>query len=314
MNILRMIGKRAVQSIITIILVTMLVFLLIQLVPGNPVANYLGATASEEQIKAMTHEYGYDRPAIVQYFSWIGGLFRGTMGKSISLQQEISTVLFPRLGITLSMVVPAFVIGTLLGVLLGIICAKTRGSVFDTVITFIANIGVSMPMFWLAMMGMLVLALKLRLLPTSGYVSMARNPYQWFQHMIMPVMILAWGVMAGFVRQTRSSLLEVIRQDYVTTARAKGIKPVAVTFRHQLRNALIPIVTVMGSRLGGMVGSTVLIESVFGIPGLGSVMMKGISDRDFMIVANGVLIISVFVALCNLVVDILYGFIDPRTR
>ena len=125
---------------------------------------------------------------------------------------------------------------------------------------------------------------------------------------------MAWGVMAGFVRQTRSSLLEVIRQDYVTTARAKGIKPVAVTFRHQLRNALIPIVTVMGSRLGGMVGSTVLIESVFGIPGLGSVMMKGISDRDFMIVANGVLIISVFVALCNLVVDILYGFIDPRTR
>lgn len=314
MNVLRMVGKRAVQSAITIVLVTMLVFLMIQLVPGNPVATYLGATASQEQIDAMTHEFGYDRPAIVQYFSWITGLFRGTMGKSVSLQQEISTVLFPRLGITLSMVVPAFILGTVLGVLLGIICAKFRGSIFDSIICFVANVGVSMPMFWLAMMGMLVLALRMRLLPTSGFVPFSRNPYQWYRHMIMPVSILGWGVMAGFVRQTRSSLLEVIRQDYVTTARAKGVKPVAVTFRHQLRNALIPIVTVMGARLGGMVGSTVLIESVFGIPGLGSVMMKGISDRDFMIVANGVLIISVFVALCNLVVDILYGVIDPRTR
>lgn len=309
-----MIGKRFVQSCITIVLVTLFVFILIQLVPGNPVANYLGATASQEQIDAMTHEYGFDRPAIVQYISWITGLFRGTMGKSVSYQSEIADIIIPRLMVTLSMVVPAFIIGTLSGILLGVISALNRGKPIDTVICFFANVFVSMPMFWLGMMGMLVLGLKLRVLPTSGYIPFDRNAYEWLRHMIMPILIQALGVNAGFVRLTRSSMLEVIRQDYVTTARAKGVSKRDVIFKHQLRNSLIPIVTVMGSRLGTMVGSTVLIESLFGIPGLGSVMMNGISNRDFMLVANGVLIISIFVAVCNLVVDILYGVIDPRTR
>lgn len=214
----------------------------------------------------------------------------------------------------LDMVIPAFIIGTITGILFGIIAAKNRGKVIDSVISFFANIGVSMPMFWLGMMGMLVFALKLRVLPSSGYVPITRDFGGWLSHMIMPIIVLSLGVNAGFVRLTRSSMLEVMRQDYVTTARAKGVSKKDVTFRHQLRNSMIPIVTTMGMRLGSMVGSTVLIESLFVIPGLGSVMMNGISNRDFMLVANGVLIISIFVAICNLVVDILYGIIDPRTR
>ena len=292
-NLAKMIGKRVVQSCITILLVTLFVFALIQMVPGDPVANYLGATATEEQITYYRHLYGFDRPVIVQYLSWIGGLFRGTMGQSISYQSEIADIILPRLGTTLTMVIPAFIIGT---------------------ISFFANIGVSMPMFWLGMMGMLVFALKLRVLPSSGYVPITRDFGGWLSHMIMPIIVLSLGVNAGFVRLTRSSMLEVMRQDYVTTARAKGVSKKDVTFRHQLRNSMIPIVTTMGMRLGSMVGSTVLIESLFVIPGLGSVMMNGISNRDFMLVANGVLIISIFVAICNLVVDILYGIIDPRTR
>ena len=276
-NLAKMIGKRVVQSCITILLVTLFVFALIQMVPGDPVANYLGATATEEQIAYYRHLYGFDRPVIVQYLSWIGGLFRGTMGQSISYQSEIAETI-------------------------------------DSVISFFANIGVSMPMFWLGMMGMLVFALKLRVLPSSGYVPITRDFGGWLSHMIMPIIVLSLGVNAGFVRLTRSSMLEVMRQDYVTTARAKGVSKKDVTFRHQLRNSMIPIVTTMGMRLGSMVGSTVLIESLFVIPGLGSVMMNGISNRDFMLVANGVLIISIFVAICNLVVDILYGIIDPRTR
>lgn len=313
-NLLKMIGKRIVQSCITILLVTLFVFFLIQLVPGNPVANYLGASATPEQIEYYTHLYGYDRPVIVQYLSWIGGLFRGTMGQSISYQSEIADILLPRLMVTLSMVVPAFIIGTVTGVLLGIVSALNRGKWLDSVISFFANIGVSMPMFWLGMMGMLVLGLRLHWLPTSGYVPMERDFSQWLSHMIMPILVMSLGVNAGFLRLTRSSMLEVIRQDYVTTARAKGVPKNAIIMKHQLRNSLIPIVTVMGSRLGTMVGSTVLIENLFVIPGLGSVMMNGISSRDFMLVANGVLVISIFVALCNLVVDILYGIIDPRTR
>lgn len=313
-NLLKMIGKRIVQSCITIIIVTMFVFALIQLVPGNPVANYLGATATQEQIEYYTHLYGYDRPVIVQYISWITGLFRGTMGQSISYQSEIADILLPRLLVTLTMTVPAFVIGTTIGVLLGILAAQKRGSWIDSLISFFSNIGVSIPMFWLGMMGMLVFGLKLHLLPTSGYVPIERDFGEWLRHMIMPIFVMSLGVMASFMRLARSSMLEVIRQDYVTTAKAKGVDKRSVTLKHQLRNALIPIVTVMGSRLGTMVGSTVLIESLFVIPGLGSVMMNGISNRDFMLVANGVLIISIFVAVCNLVVDILYGVIDPRTR
>lgn len=314
MNLLKMIGKRIVQSCITILIVTLFVFALIQMVPGNPVANYLGATATEEQIEYYTHLYGYDRPVIVQYLSWIGGLFHGTMGQSISYQSEIADILLPRLMVTLSMVVPAFIIGTVCGILLGILSAQNRGKWIDSVISFFANIGVSMPTFWLGMMGMLVLGLKLHLLPTSGYVPIERDFGGWLSHMIMPILVMSLSVNASFMRLTRSSMLEVIRQDYVTTARAKGVAKRSVILKHQLRNALIPIVTVMGNSLGSMVGSTVLIESLFVIPGLGSVMINGISNRDFMLVANGVLIISVFVALCNLVVDILYGIIDPRTR
>ena len=313
-NLLKMIGKRIVQSCITIVIVTLFVFTLIQMVPGNPVANYLGATASAEQIEYYTHLYGYDRPVAVQYISWITGLFRGTMGQSISYQSEIADILLPRLLVTLSMVVPAFIIGVLLGVFLGILAAQKRGSWVDSLISFFSNIGVSIPMFWLGMMGMLVLGLKLHILPTSGYVPIERDPGDWLKHMIMPIIVMSLGVMASFMRLARSSMLEVIRQEYVTTAKAKGVDKKSVTIKHQLRNALIPIVTVMGSRLGTMVGSTVLIESLFVIPGLGSVMMNGISNRDFMLVANGVLIISIFVAVCNLVVDILYGIIDPRTR
>ena len=314
MNILKMVGRRLIQSCITILIVTLFVFILIQLVPGNPVANYLGATATVEQIEYYTHLYGYDRPVIVQYLSWIGGLFRGTMGQSISYQSEIADILLPRLGTTLTMVTPAFIIGTILGVTLGVLAAKKRGTWIDTLISFFANVGVSMPLFWLGMVGMYILGLKLHLLPTSGFVPFSRDPVEWLRHMIMPIIIQSMGVMAGFMRLARSSMLEVIRQDYVTTARAKGVDRRSVTIKHQLRNALIPIVTVMGSRLGMMVGSTVLIESLFVIPGLGSVMMNGISNRDFMLVANGVLMISIFVAICNLVVDILYGFIDPRTK
>lgn len=236
------------------------------------------------------------------------------MGQSISYQSEIADIILPRLGTTLTMVIPAFIIGTITGILFGIIAAKNRGKTIDSVISFFANIGVSMPMFWLGMMGMLVFALKLRVLPSSGYVPITRDFGGWLSHMIMPIIVLSLGVNAGFVRLTRSSILEVMRQDYVTTARAKGVSKKDVTFRHQLRNSMIPIVTTMGMRLGSMVGSTVLIESLFVIPGLGSVMMNGISNRDFMLVANGVLIISIFVAICNLVVDILYGIIDPRTR
>ena len=202
-NLLKMIGKRVVQSAVTIIIVTLFVFALIQMVPGDPVINYLGATATEEQIAYYRHLYGFDQPVILQYINWITGLFRGTMGQSISYQSEIADIVLPRLGVTLSMVVPAFLIGTCTGILLGIAAAKNRGKWLDSVISFFANIGVSMPMFWLGMMGMLVFALRLRLLPSSGYVPMERDFGDWLRHMVMPIIVMSLNVNASFLRLTR---------------------------------------------------------------------------------------------------------------
>lgn len=313
-KLLKMIGKRIVQSVIVIFIVTLLVFLLMQLVPGDPIVNFLGANATEEQIAHYTQLFGYDQPVLVQYGKWIVGLFHGEMGRSVALQKDITEVIFQRLGITLSIVFPAFILAVVLGVILGILAAKNRGSKLDTVISFFANIGMSMPMFWFGMLLIMLFALKLGVLPTSGFTPLKDGLGSYVSHLILPMIVLAMGPLAQFTRQTRSSMLEVLRQDYVTTARAKGLGQRAITFRHQLRNALIPIITVMGVNLGGMIGGTVLVESIFVIPGLGNLMITAIKGRDFMVVENGVLIIAIAVAICNLIVDILYGIIDPRIR
>ncbi len=314
-NIGNMILRRIGQSIIVIFIVTLIVFLLMQLVPGDPIVNFLGPSATEEQIAYYTKLFGYDQPVLVQYFKWIGGLFRGEMGRSVAMQSEIAPILVQRLKNTLSFVIPGFILAVVVGVFLGIVAAKKRGSTLDSVISIIANIGMSMPMFWFGMILILVFALNLHILPTSGYISIQEGGFVEFaKHMILPTIVIAMNPLASFTRQTRSSMLEVIRQDYVTTAKAKGISQRAITFKHQLRNALIPIVTVMGMSLGGMIGGTVLVESIFVVPGLGNLMITSIKGRDFMVVCNGVLVISIAVAICNLIVDILYGFIDPRIR
>jgi len=310
----KMIGRRLIQSVVVVIIVTMIVFFLIQLVPGDPILNFLGPNATEEQIAHFTQLYGFDRPVIYQYFRYLTGLFRGDMGFSVSFQTNVQNVIFSRLNTTLVIVIPAFIIAIVFGVTFGIIAALNRGKIIDTVVSFVANIGMSMPLFWIGILLILVLAVRLRLLPTSGYISIANGFWPWARHLIMPVIVCSFGALASFTRQTRSALLEVIRQDYVTTARSKGIKPSRVIFTHQFRNALIPIVTVAGNAFGMMVGGTVLIESVFVLPGLGNLMIGAISARDHMLVSGCVLVIAVFITMVNLIVDITYGFIDPRTR
>ncbi len=218
-KLLKMIGRRIVQSVIVIFIVTLIVFLLNQMVPGDPIVNFLGPNATEEQIEHYTKLFGYDQPVLIQYFKWIQGLFRGEMGRSVALQMEISDILFQRLKVTLSMVFPAFILAVVLGVTLGITAAKKRGSMFDSVISFFANIGMSMPMFWFGMILILIFALKLGILPTSGFTAFSEGVGEWASHIILPVIVLAMGPLAQFTRQTRSSMLEVIRQDYVMTGK-----------------------------------------------------------------------------------------------
>ena len=311
-NLAKMIGKRVVQSCITILLVTLFVFALIQMVPGDPVANYLGATATEEQITYYRHLYGFDRPVIVQYLSWIGGLFQGTMGQSISYQSEIADIILPRLGTTLTMVIPAFIIGPITGILFGIIAAKNRGKAIDSVISFFANIGVSMPMFWLGMMGMLVFALKLRVLPSSGYVPITRDFGGWLSHMIMPIIVLSLGVNAGFVRLTRSSMLDVLGQDYIRTARAKGVSGGRIIFGHALKNSLIPVITYFGPMLAYIVTGSLVVEKIFAVPGIGRAFVNSITNRDYPLIMGTTIVLATLIVVMNLVSDILYKVVDPR--
>lgn len=236
------------------------------------------------------------------------------MGHSVTYNAEVSDLIFERLGNTLMIVLPAFVIAVILGVLFGIIAALNRGKVIDSLISITANIGMSMPLFWIGIVAIYIFALTLKILPVQGYVPPSEGIGEWLRHLVLPVAILALGPIAQFARQTRSSMLEVIRQDYIRTAQAKGLDKMSTIIKHQLRNALIPIITVMGVQLGGMIGGTVLVEKIFNINGLGNLMITAINSKDFMVVENGVFLIACAVAICNLLVDILYGIIDPRIR
>ena len=313
-KLLRMIARRVVQSVIVLVFVTMLVFLVMQAVPGDPIRNFLGEAATPEQIAHFNEVFGFDQPVHVQYFRWIAGLFRGEMGRSVSFQMEISDIIFQRLQVTLIVVIPAFIISVVFGVIFGVAAALNRGKHVDNIFTFFANVGMAMPNFWMGILGIYIFALTLGILPVQGFVHPTQDLVESVRRLVMPVLIMASGPLAVFTRLTRSTMLEVVRQDYVRTAQAKGLGRISTIIRHQLHNALIPIVTVMGLTLGGMIGTTVLIESIFVIPGIGTLMISAIRSSDLMVVQNGVLLLAVAVCICNLIVDLLYGIIDPRIR
>ena len=300
------IAKRILSGVITIVILITACFFLMHAIPGSPFAK--GEQGVPEAVmQRLNEKYGLDQPLYKQYFTYLDQILHGDFGISYKNSSvQVNDLIERGFPISARIGILAVLLSLVVGVLLGVTSAVKRGSLFDGISMVIATIGVCVPLFVISVLLLYLFAGVLKWLPTYGLST--------WKHYILPVTCLSFSPIAYIARMTRSSMLEVMRQDYVTTARAKGVSKKDVTFRHQLRNSMIPIVTTMGMRLGSMVGSTVLIESLFVIPGLGSVMMNGISNRDFMLVANGVLIISIFVAICNLVVDILYGIIDPRTR
>lgn len=306
--------KRLGQTIIVLVLVTLFVCVLMHLLPGDPVTIYLGDTATEESRAYYTELFGLDKPVYIQYLKWIGGLFKGEMGKSIVYSKDVSELIFPKLGTTLSVVVPAIIFSTIIGLILGTIAAMHRGGKLDSMITSCANVGIAMPAFWIGMVLVFFLAMKLKWLPVQGYKSPFEDFGGYLRRLVMPLIVLSLGQIASMTRQARSSVLEVMSSDFVRTAKSKGLKQRTVTYKHILRNALIPIVTMLGGSIGAMIGGTVVIESLFVIPGMGSLLLTAITNQDYLVVQNGVLIIAAFVLICNLIVDLLYGVIDPRIR
>lgn len=306
--------RRLIFSLVVIWIVTILSFLLVHIMTGDPAAIMLGAEASQEQIDTLRHELFLDQPLILQYGHWLKNAITGDFGKSFKYQEDIADLIAQRLPITIYLSLLALVISIVIGLTAGIYCAVRRGSVLDSIITILVNTGISLPTFWLGIIGIYLFGLKLGWLPIQGYTSPLADFGLSLRKTIMPVICLAIPSIAVLARQTRSSMLEVVRQDYIKTAWSKGLTERVIVIKHALKNALIPIVTLIGLQLRIVVSGSIVVETVFNIPGMGRLLVTATFAKDFISVQAITLVIAIVVLLSNLIVDISYGWLDPRIR
>ena len=306
--------KRTGQMILILIIISIFTFLLVSFIPGDPVYAMLGEEVSQEEYDRVYHELKLDEPVIMRYFSWLGDALHGDFGQSTQFHTRTVDVLAERIPITLFFSLSAFTISIPLGILFGVISAVYRGRPADTVVTLLANITACLPQFWIALLVMYIFAMRLGWLPSYGFTWFSQDAVMGIKQTIMPLFCLALGGIATTTRQTRSSMLEVIRQDYVRTARSKGLSRKKVIFLHALKNALIPVITILGMRLGSMLAGSMFVESVFNIPGMGSLFVIAIQSRDIPVVQACVLVTALVSCIINLLTDILYAVVDPRVR
>lgn len=308
------ITRRLAQTLVVLVIVSFIAFSLIQITPGDPALVILGDSATPAQVEALRHELGLDQPVWVQYLRWASNIVHGDLGKSISLDESVTSLLAARLPVTFQLGLFALLLSTLASIPLGIICAVRRGGWLDSLISASANLAMAVPIFWLGILGIYVFSLKLGWLPVQGYTSPFDNLALNSRQILMPVICLAVIPLASLARQTRSSMLEVIRQDYIRTARSKGLRRTEVIVGHALKNAIIPVITLLGMQLRTLVGGAVLVETVFNIPGMGRLLVTGVFNKDYVLVQGVVMVVALVVALGNLAVDISYGYFDPRIR
>lgn len=308
------IAKRTGQMMIILLLISVFTFLLVSMIPGDPVYAMLGEEISQEEYQRVYLELGMDKPIVIRYFSWLGDALQGDFGQSTQFHKSTIEVLGERIPITLFLSFTAFLISVPLGILFGVISAVKRGKTADTVVTLLANITACLPQFWIGLLIMYVFSMKLGWLPSYGFTWPWEDFALSMKQLIMPLFCLSLGGIATITRQTRSSMLEVIRQDYVRTARSKGLAEKKVIYIHALKNGLIPVITILGMRLGAMLGGSMFVESVFSIPGMGSLFVKAITSRDIPVVQAVVLVTALVACIVNLMTDILYAVVDPRIR
>lgn len=299
--------KRIITLIPVILGVTLLVFSMLYITEGDPALTILGDNATEETVKELRDEMGLNDPFFVQYFTYVKNMVvHGDLGNSYLTGRPVISSIKTRFPNTLILSLASSLLAVVFGVSLGVIAGVNQYSIFDNIAMIFALIGTSMPNFWLGLLLMLVFSLKLGWLPVSGFTS--------FKHLILPSICVATGSTAIIARMTRSSILEVIRQDYMDSARAKGQKEWKVIINHGLRNALIPVITSVGLQFGAMLGGSVITESVFAIPGIGKLMVDAIKQRDYPSVQAGVLVIAISFSVVNLLIDLLYTAVDPRIK
>jgi len=310
--------RRLFQALIVIVLASILIFLLVRLLPGDPILLYVSGSdlknLNPERVEEMRHQFGLDRPMIEQYFVWLGGLFRGDLGDSIFFHRPVSSLIASRLPVTLHLGLVAFFFSSILGIAAGTLSALRRGKRLDFFLTMLANAGITVPIFWLGILLIYIFAFKLGWFPIGGYTSPFKDFWLSTKQIVMPVICLMLFGVAADARQSRSSMLEVIHQDYVRTAWAKGLRERTVVKRHIFKNGIIPIVTFKGMAFAYIIGGCVFTESVFSIPGIGKLAVQAVNSQDYAIIQGIVLLTAVIVTLTNLLVDISYGWLDPRVR
>jgi peptide/nickel transport system permease protein len=308
------IGRRLLHTIVVLVIVSFIAFSVLHLLPGDPALTMLGIEATTEQIEALREELGLNKPLVIQYVHWFGNVLQGDLGRSIFYRESVAQIIAARLPATFFLGMLALIFSVLLSIPAGVISAVRRGGFLDSLTSLIANVGVAVPVFWLGILGIYFFALHLGWLPVYGYTSPFDDFWLSIKKAVMPVVCLSVLPLAVWTRQTRSSMLEVIREDYIRTARSKGLKEGTVITRHALKNAIIPVITLLGLQVRNLVGGSVLVETVFNIPGMGRLLVTSVLGKDFPVVQGCILVIALVVALANLVVDISYGYFNPRTR
>ncbi|MDR0838053.1 MAG: ABC transporter permease [Oscillospiraceae bacterium] len=312
--------RRLLYAVLIVILVSVTVFTLIRLLPGDPIEILVSqdimqdAARDPEYYARLRSEYGLDKPIPIQFINWFFKMLRGDFGKSIIRKFDILGEMKSRIVVTLSLGIVSFIISNVVGILLGILSAIRRGKIVDTVVTVIANIGVTAPTFWIAILLIYFIGFKLKLLPLYGYTLPWKDFGTSVRQSIMPVFVMALGPISMTCRQARSSILEVLNQDHVRTAWSKGLTERKVIFRHVLKNGLMPVVTLQGTMIAMIFGGSAIVETIFVIPGMGKMMVDGMLSQDYPVVQVVTLMLTFVVVLANLLVDLMYGWIDPRIQ
>ena len=306
--------RRLFQMIPVALLVMTLVFIIFRLIPGDPVSFILGADPDPEAIAALNRQLGLDQPIIVQYILWMGNVLRGDLGVSYVDHQPVVSLILHKFPATVELAVVSILLGTILGVPAGLISALKQDSWIDALVRFFGLLGFCTPRYWLAILLVIVFSLGLKLIPPAGYVTLNENVGKNLHYLILPVVTMALPIAAEQMRFLRSSMLEVIRQDYIRTAHAKGLTSRTVVLKHALKNALIPFVTILGLQFGFSLGGTVIVEQITAWPGIGWLTLQSINIRDYAVVQGVVLFTALIFLFVNLVVDIGYTFLDPRIR
>jgi peptide/nickel transport system permease protein len=306
--------RRFVTALITIFLSALLVFCALLAIPGDPAQAILGLGANETSLNALREQLGLNQPPLQRFLNWLAGVVRGEFGNSLQFRQPVLELMLERIPVSLVMSLAGTLLACLIGIPLGIFIALNRNNIFDPIMSAASQLGAAIPSFWLGLMLILLFSVQLGWLPAAGFTPWSRDPLSYLRSLILPVLTLGLGQAAIVTRMTRATMIETLLQDYTRTARSKGLRQTTVVWKHALRNALITIVTIVGISVSSILIGSIIIEQVFSVPGLGSLTLTAVRNRDFPLLQGQILVYASFITLVNFLVDLSYGLLDPRVR